>query len=94
MWVDIRNDNPVSIPIMWIHVYWPNPNGMLEKVKLNGDEIWQGADDPLEAWITGTNFLGPGPNSLTFIFENDTQPPPGYWLEIEFAGGCHKSGGP
>lgn len=95
MWVDIWNDNTVAIPIMWIHVYWPDPpNGMLERVKLNGDEIWLGADDSPDAWITGANPLWPGANSLTFIFENDAQPPPGYWVEIGFGGGCNRSGGP
>jgi hypothetical protein len=94
MWVDIWNDNSVAIPIMWIHVYWPPVNGVLEKVKLNGDEIWAGADDPPDGWITGANFLWPGQNSLTFTFENDAQPPPGYWVEIQFDGGCLRSGGP
>lgn len=94
MWVDIWNGNSVAIPIMWIHVYWPAVNGVLEKVKLNGVEIWVGADDPIDAWITGANPLWPGQNSITFTFEFDAQPPPGYWVEVGFGGGCNRSGGP
>jgi len=94
MWVDIWNGNSIGIQIMSIHVYWPDLNGVLEKVNLNGADIWQGADDPPDAWIPGGDFIWPGSNLLRFIFEFDAQPPPAmYWVDIEFLGGCHVSGG-
>jgi len=78
---------------MWIHVYWPPVNGKLEKVRMNGDEIWVGADDPPDAWITTANPLWPGQNSIKFTFEFDAEPSSSYWVEIGL-GGCTRSGGP
>ena len=98
MWAAIWNGNSDGIEIAWIHVYWPDPpNGVLNKVRLNGDTIWEDGDDPPDAWITSfissTYIPDFSTGTLEFNFQNEAQFPPGYWIEVSFTNGCYISGG-
>lgn len=93
---EIWNNNPMPIRINWIHFYWPDPNGKLEKIRLGSDTIWDdGAPSP-EAWITSfmNNRSIPPFSSKGLIFEFQFNIEPwGYFVEIEFDNGCYISDG-
>ena len=93
---EIWNNNPMPIRINWIHFYWPDPNGELEKIRLGSDTIWDdGAPSP-EAWITSfmNNRSIPPFSSKGLIFEFQFNIEPwGYFVEIEFDNGCYISDG-
>ena len=97
MSIQVSNNTAVIAKIIGIHISWPEPpNGNLDKVKFDGNEIY-GFDDPPEAWIdssTDPTYL-PGftSHTLTFFFPNDVAPT-GYWIELWFSvSGCSTSGG-
>jgi serine/threonine-protein kinase len=91
---EIWNDNPLPIRIDWIHFYWPDPNGKLEKIRLGSDTIWNDGAPPPEAWITGlmnNRSIPPfSSKGLIFEFQNDIEPW-GYFVEIYFDNGCYIS---
>ena len=96
MSVQVTNNTPMIVKIMWISIGWPEvPNGNLEKVKFDSDEIY-GSDDPPDAWFdtSGEPTYLPGftGHTLTFFFQNDIAPT-GYGIELGFSNGCSISGG-
>jgi serine/threonine-protein kinase len=91
--IEIENDNPFPIKITWLHVYWPTPNGKLEKIRLGSDTIWDEGAPPPDAWITSfknDHSIPPPSKGLIFHFQNDVVPNPfEYFVEIEFDYVCH-----
>ncbi len=99
--MEIRNYNPFPVKILRIYLDWPDPNGKLEKIKLEPDTIWDEGygppSEPSDIGIPDTSPFKPGSNrsippfggskDLVFFFGNDIQPF-GYFLEMEFDNGC------
>ena len=82
----------------WLHFYWPDPNGELKKVKLDGSEIFDDPTGPPMVEIFSFNgdptISDMSVDAIEFIFENDAIPPPGYWVEATFVDiGCYISDG-
>ena len=104
--MEIWNYSPFPVKILRIYLDWPDPNGKLEKIKLEPSTIWDEGygppPEPSDIGIPDTSPFKPGSNrsippfggtkNLVFFFENDIQPF-GYFLEMEFDNGCYFSGG-
>jgi hypothetical protein len=100
MSVQVWNNNPDWVEIVWIHLIWPVvPNGSLVKIKLEGNLLWNGIDSDGDAWVYAPFDEGPAiipdfqDRELRFFFENDAAMSTGYWLEIGFSNGCVKADG-
>jgi predicted Ser/Thr protein kinase len=90
----LRNNNSVSAQIDAIRLDWPEANGGLFKIALNGSTIWVGSRDApaaISAWIGGVESRQfEGEAGLEFRFEGGAAGS-GYTVLIDFAGGCSAS---
>ena len=93
----IFNGNPIRLKLDWLHLYWPDLNGDLEKIELDGETIWDdGAPPPMveifdfEGGHSVTEFSA---EDLVFHFDNAAEPF-GYFVEASFEDfGCYISDG-
>lgn len=92
----IFNDNPFDIKLEWLHFYWPDPNGKLMKIKLDGWVIWDEVIGPpidppmVDIWsFKGDHTVSADRSEdLEFHFEFDAKDF-GYFVEAHFEGiGC------
>jgi serine/threonine-protein kinase len=92
----IYNDNPFDIKLEWLHFYWPDPNGKLTKIKLDGWVIWDEVIGPpidppmVDIWsFKGDHTVSADRSEdLEFHFEFDAKEF-GYFVEAHFEGiGC------
>jgi hypothetical protein len=100
--MDINNTNGSPITINQIFAYWvkSSTSQKIDKVLLNGDEIWDKSDPnppsdiPNEGdWKGGANLVIPGaPVSNLLIQFSDTLQPTGYEVHILFDIGCQVIG--
>lgn len=93
----IYNGNSFDIKLEWLNFYWPDPNGKLLSIELDGSEIYDDPTDPPMVQIT--SFRGDptikdmSGEDIVFFFENVADPS-GYWIEAMFVGiGCYISDG-
>jgi hypothetical protein len=96
----LNNAGSQTIQITTIFISWPVSNDKLEKVKLDGKEIWViGAPPPsitiTSGWkgITSHREVSPGSSKqLRFDFDEDAAPS-GYSVLVTLNSSCQISGG-
>jgi len=92
----IDNGYNADIIIERIKLEWPDTNGKLTKIKLDGTKIWDGSDSAPKANITleddedDRTIKDDDKDSLEFSFKDATAVD-GYDIEIEFDNGCERS---
>jgi hypothetical protein len=92
----IDNNYNDDIIIEKIKLEWPDTNGKLEKIKLEGTTIWKGSDSEPKANITleddedDRTIKDGDRDSLEFFFKDATAVD-GYDIDIEFDNECERS---
>jgi serine/threonine protein kinase len=98
--VDITNNSTATIKIVYVHLDWPAVNIRLNKIELDGEEIWGAGDDSPPTNITAgwkpqdsRRKIDPGSTeTLIFFFDASAMPGP-YSLGVGFDPPCNLSGG-
>lgn len=100
VWVEVSNGSGTTVMIVGLHLDWPPVNVRLDKIELDGEEIWSGGDDSPPTDITGgwkpqssrRNIDPYSTEILRFFFEGDAQDG-GYGLGLWFDPPCNIGGG-
>jgi hypothetical protein len=92
-----RNENSGPVLIESIELRWPEANGALFKIALNGSTIWVGSQGTspaaISGWIGGESSRQvSGTAELEFRFDGQAAES-GYSVRVEFRGGCSVGAG-
>ena len=98
--VDITNNSTATIKIVYVHLDWPAANIRLNKIELDGEEIWGAGDNSPPTNITAgwkpqdsRRKIDPdSTETLIFFFDASAMPGP-YSLGVGFDPPCNLSGG-
>jgi tRNA A-37 threonylcarbamoyl transferase component Bud32 len=88
----ISNGTGGKMKVEEIYIDWPDGNGVLNKIELEGSQIWPGVDeDPptnITSGMTGDRQIESGSSKMMRFFFGSDGSSSGYTLEIGFNNGC------